>query len=217
MGRRGVKAPAPEGRPIDMTVAAAQLLVLNPCHLRLAWGAAFAARYSCGGGSDGSTRRRNMAPGGSACWCVPVWRRCGRCLLSVSYADDPATASSASCRRHVWLAVLLSWLVAAALLARASPGTIMSTFYRAVGWNRQKRRYDAAILIAVPLWSYLSVFVAGGFLIDTNATVETLIRFVPFGTRAARPCCCTSSWRSGPCAGSTRASCRCSTTAGTWA
>lgn len=50
---------------------------------------------------------------------------------------------------------------------------IMSTFYRAVGWNRQKRRYDAAILIGVV--GYLTVFVAGGFLIDANATVETLV------------------------------------------
>ena len=49
----------------------------------------------------------------------------------------------------------------------------MSTSYRAVGWNRQKRRYDAAISIGVI--GYLTVFVAGGFLIDTNATVETLV------------------------------------------
>jgi nitrite reductase/ring-hydroxylating ferredoxin subunit/DMSO/TMAO reductase YedYZ heme-binding membrane subunit len=49
----------------------------------------------------------------------------------------------------------------------------MSTFYRAVGWNRQKRRYDAAISIAVI--GSLTVFVAGGLLIDANATIETLI------------------------------------------
>ncbi len=49
----------------------------------------------------------------------------------------------------------------------------MSTVYRAVGWNRQKRRYDAAIAIGVI--GYLIVFVAGGFLIDAHATVETLI------------------------------------------
>ena len=49
----------------------------------------------------------------------------------------------------------------------------MSSFYRAVGWNRQKRRYDAAILTGVV--GYLTVFVAGGFLIDSNATAETLI------------------------------------------
>ena len=39
----------------------------------------------------------------------------------------------------------------------------MSTSYRAVGWNRQKRRYDAAMSIGVI--GYLTVFVAGGFLI----------------------------------------------------
>jgi nitrite reductase/ring-hydroxylating ferredoxin subunit/DMSO/TMAO reductase YedYZ heme-binding membrane subunit len=49
----------------------------------------------------------------------------------------------------------------------------MSTFYRAVGWNRQKRRYDAAILLTVT--GSVTIFVAGGFLIDPNATVETLI------------------------------------------
>jgi nitrite reductase/ring-hydroxylating ferredoxin subunit/DMSO/TMAO reductase YedYZ heme-binding membrane subunit len=49
----------------------------------------------------------------------------------------------------------------------------MSTFYRAVGWNRQKRRYDAAISIGVI--GYLTVFVGAGFLIDTNATIETLV------------------------------------------
>ncbi len=58
----------------------------------------------------------------------------------------------------------------------------MSTSYRAVGWNRQKRRYDAAILIGV--MGYLTVFIAGGFLIDANATVETLI-IRAFGTCAA--------------------------------
>ena len=58
----------------------------------------------------------------------------------------------------------------------------MSTFYRAVGWNRQKRRYDTAILIGV--LAYLTVFVAGGFLIDSNATVETLV-IRAFGTCAA--------------------------------
>lgn len=58
----------------------------------------------------------------------------------------------------------------------------MSTSYRAVGWNRQKRRYDAAIAIAVI--GCLTVFVAGGFLIDANATIETLI-IRAFGTCAA--------------------------------
>jgi nitrite reductase/ring-hydroxylating ferredoxin subunit/DMSO/TMAO reductase YedYZ heme-binding membrane subunit len=58
----------------------------------------------------------------------------------------------------------------------------MSTTYHAIGWNRQKRRYDAAILIGVI--SYLAVFVGGGFLIDVNATVETLV-IRAFGTCAA--------------------------------
>jgi nitrite reductase/ring-hydroxylating ferredoxin subunit/DMSO/TMAO reductase YedYZ heme-binding membrane subunit len=66
--------------------------------------------------------------------------------------------------------------------ARAGALVIMSTFYRAVGWNRQKRRYDAVILISVI--GYLLIFVAGGFLIDTQATVETLF-IRAFGTCAA--------------------------------
>ena len=49
----------------------------------------------------------------------------------------------------------------------------MSTFYRAVGWNRQKQRYDATIGLGVG--AFLALFVIGGFLIDPNATVETLI------------------------------------------
>ena len=49
----------------------------------------------------------------------------------------------------------------------------MSTSYRAVGWNPQKRRYDAAIGLGVG--GYLAIFVIGGFLIDANATAETLI------------------------------------------
>jgi nitrite reductase/ring-hydroxylating ferredoxin subunit/DMSO/TMAO reductase YedYZ heme-binding membrane subunit len=58
----------------------------------------------------------------------------------------------------------------------------MSTFYRAVGWNRQKRRYDTTILIGVV--GYITVFVAGGCLIDRRATAETLI-IRAFGTCAA--------------------------------
>jgi sulfoxide reductase heme-binding subunit YedZ len=49
----------------------------------------------------------------------------------------------------------------------------MSTAYRAVGWNRQKRRYDATI--ATLVGGYVAVFVAGGVLVDSNATIETLI------------------------------------------
>ena len=49
----------------------------------------------------------------------------------------------------------------------------MSQAYRAVGWNRQKRRYDAAI--AGGAAAYLGIFVAAGFAIDGNATIETLL------------------------------------------
>ena len=58
----------------------------------------------------------------------------------------------------------------------------MSTFYRAVGWNRQKRRYDTAIASGVS--AYVAAFVVGGLLIDPNTTVETLI-IRAFGTCAA--------------------------------
>ncbi len=49
----------------------------------------------------------------------------------------------------------------------------MSTAYRAVGWNRQKRRYDATIAAAVA--GYLGVFVLGGRLLDPAATIETIL------------------------------------------
>lgn len=49
----------------------------------------------------------------------------------------------------------------------------MSLAYRAVGWNRQKRRYDATIAGGVA--AYLALFVAGGFAIDPEATIETLV------------------------------------------
>ncbi len=49
----------------------------------------------------------------------------------------------------------------------------MSVAYRAVGWNRQKRRYD--VLIAGGVVAYLGLFVLGGFAVDGNATIETLI------------------------------------------
>ena len=71
-------------RRIDMTVAAAQLLV-QTLAIYVGVGAAFAAVFVVALGRTARLWRRNMAPGGSACWCVPVWRRCGRCLLSVSY------------------------------------------------------------------------------------------------------------------------------------
>jgi sulfoxide reductase heme-binding subunit YedZ len=49
----------------------------------------------------------------------------------------------------------------------------MSQAYRAVGWNRQKRRYDATIAAVVA--AYLVLFIAGGFAIDPDATIETLL------------------------------------------
>jgi nitrite reductase/ring-hydroxylating ferredoxin subunit/DMSO/TMAO reductase YedYZ heme-binding membrane subunit len=57
----------------------------------------------------------------------------------------------------------------------------MSTAYRAVGWNRQKLRYDAAI--AAGGTSFLAVFIVGGLLLDPNATIETVI-IRAFGTAA---------------------------------
>jgi sulfoxide reductase heme-binding subunit YedZ len=57
----------------------------------------------------------------------------------------------------------------------------MSEAYRAVGWNRQKRRYDA--VIAAGVTSYLTVFVAGGVWIDPQMTIETLL-IRAFGTAA---------------------------------
>jgi methionine sulfoxide reductase heme-binding subunit len=49
----------------------------------------------------------------------------------------------------------------------------MSAAYRAVGWNGQKGRYD--LTIAAGVLGYLVVFVAGGFVLDPQATIETLI------------------------------------------
>jgi methionine sulfoxide reductase heme-binding subunit len=49
----------------------------------------------------------------------------------------------------------------------------MSQAYRAVGWNRQKRRYDATI--AAGVLAYLAIFVAGHFVLDHEATIETAI------------------------------------------
>ncbi|HEX6885764.1 MAG TPA: Rieske 2Fe-2S domain-containing protein [Planctomycetota bacterium] len=50
----------------------------------------------------------------------------------------------------------------------------MSVGYRAVGWNRQKRRYDAAIGAGIGL--YLTLFVGLGFVRDVEgATLETLL------------------------------------------
>ena len=49
----------------------------------------------------------------------------------------------------------------------------MSVSYRAVGWNRQKRLYDAVLLGLLVL--YLALFTGGGALLDRNATIETLL------------------------------------------
>jgi sulfoxide reductase heme-binding subunit YedZ len=49
----------------------------------------------------------------------------------------------------------------------------MSQAYRAVGWNRQKRRYDA--VIGTGVGAYLLLFVGAGFAIDGEATIETLV------------------------------------------
>ncbi len=57
----------------------------------------------------------------------------------------------------------------------------MSHAYRFVGWNRQKKIYDRALLAGVLL--YLVVFVGLGALARPNATVETLL-IRAFGTAA---------------------------------
>jgi nitrite reductase/ring-hydroxylating ferredoxin subunit/DMSO/TMAO reductase YedYZ heme-binding membrane subunit len=49
----------------------------------------------------------------------------------------------------------------------------MSTAYRAIGWNRQKRLYDG--ILGTGLVVYLVAFVAGGVAIDAQVTVETLL------------------------------------------
>ncbi len=49
----------------------------------------------------------------------------------------------------------------------------MSTQYQAVGWNRQKRRYDGVVVLGIAL--YLLLFVGWGGLRDGYATLETLL------------------------------------------
>jgi methionine sulfoxide reductase heme-binding subunit len=49
----------------------------------------------------------------------------------------------------------------------------MSVTYRAVGWNRQKKQYDAAIAAGVGLM--LAALVGGTALVNPNATIETLL------------------------------------------
>ena len=53
--------------------------------------------------------------------------------------------------------------------------------YRAVGWNRQKRRYDLIVVGGVVL--YLAVFLLLGAWLRPNATAETLM-IRAFGTGA---------------------------------
>lgn len=57
----------------------------------------------------------------------------------------------------------------------------MSQAYRAIGWNRQKRRYDATVAAGVT--AYVLLFVGAGFAVDGNATAETLL-IRAFGTAA---------------------------------
>jgi methionine sulfoxide reductase heme-binding subunit len=49
----------------------------------------------------------------------------------------------------------------------------VSVTYRAVGWNRQKRRYDAVLLAAVGV--LLLALAGAGALLNPNATIETLL------------------------------------------
>jgi methionine sulfoxide reductase heme-binding subunit len=49
----------------------------------------------------------------------------------------------------------------------------MSQAYRAVGWNRQKQRYDMTIVVGVLL--YVLLFVSIGAIADANFTIETLL------------------------------------------
>jgi nitrite reductase/ring-hydroxylating ferredoxin subunit/DMSO/TMAO reductase YedYZ heme-binding membrane subunit len=49
----------------------------------------------------------------------------------------------------------------------------MSVAYRAVGWNRQKRRYDATVLSGVA--AMLVALVGVGAIVNPNATIETLL------------------------------------------
>lgn len=57
----------------------------------------------------------------------------------------------------------------------------MSVQYQAIGWNRQKRYYDAILAGSVAL--YLALFAGIGALVHPNATAETLL-IRGFGTAA---------------------------------
>src|SRR5918994_2498618 len=49
----------------------------------------------------------------------------------------------------------------------------MSVAYRAVGWNAQKRRYDATIAVSVA--ALLALLIGGTAVVNPNATIETLL------------------------------------------
>lgn len=49
----------------------------------------------------------------------------------------------------------------------------MSLAYRAVGWNRQKQRYDGVVLASVV--TMVATLAAGGAVVNPNATIETLL------------------------------------------
>ncbi len=49
----------------------------------------------------------------------------------------------------------------------------MSNHYQAVGWNRQKKRYDLLLILGITL--YLAVFALANFLLQPNITLETLL------------------------------------------
>lgn len=49
----------------------------------------------------------------------------------------------------------------------------MSIHYQAVGWNREKRRYD--VVLAMFVFAYLLLFAGAGSLVHPAATIETLL------------------------------------------
>jgi sulfoxide reductase heme-binding subunit YedZ len=58
---------------------------------------------------------------------------------------------------------------------------IMSVQYQAIGWNRQKRIYDAILVSTVV--AYVAIFAGAGSLVHPQATIETLL-IRAFGTLA---------------------------------
>lgn len=49
----------------------------------------------------------------------------------------------------------------------------MGHAYRAVGWNRQKKRYDRVLVLGIA--TYIALFVGVGFAIHPDATAETML------------------------------------------